>query len=84
MAVMALLGSKCRCICLVGAGGIGKTALGVAVCHYLRLRHAFSSGVYQIDARGLSSVLQVMQARRRDEDEGRGELRGRGDGERRR
>ena len=31
-AVAALAGKR-RCVCLVGAGGIGKSALAVAVCH---------------------------------------------------
>jgi len=62
LAVKALFSTKYRCVCLVGAGGIGKTALGVAVCHYARLRHAFPSGVHQIDARGLKSVLQLIYA----------------------
>ena len=60
--VQALFGTKCRCVCLVGAGGIGKTALAIAVCHYSRLRHAFASGVHQVDARGLKSVLQLIYA----------------------
>ena len=60
--VQALFATKCRCVCLVGAGGIGKTALAVAVCHYARLRHVFCSGVHQIDARGLKSVPQLTYA----------------------
>ena len=39
-AVAALLHGRKRYVCLVGAGGIGKTALALAVAHYVRLRCA--------------------------------------------
>ena len=61
-AVAALVGNKRRCIYLVGAGGIGKTGLAVAVAHYVRLRHAFKDGVHAIDARGLTSTMQLIYA----------------------
>ena len=59
-AVKELLSARRRYVCIVGAGGIGKTALGLAVAHYLRLRHAFSDGVHHVDVGGLSSALQLM------------------------
>jgi hypothetical protein len=46
-------------VCVVGAGGIGKTAVAVAVAHYVRVRLAFPDGVFTVDARGLGSVLQL-------------------------
>lgn len=61
-AVAALCGPRRRCVVLVGAGGIGKTALGASVCHYVRLRHCFPDGVYHIEVRGLASTLQLTYA----------------------
>ena len=62
-AVAALSGSggKRRIICLVGAGGIGKSALATAVCDFVRVRHVFPDGTYHIDARGLEDVLMLLQ-----------------------
>mmetsp|Transcript_32209 Transcript_32209/g.104195 ORF Transcript_32209/g.104195 Transcript_32209/m.104195 type:complete len:535 (+) Transcript_32209:129-1733(+) len=61
-AVAALLHGRKRYVCLVGAGGIGKTALALAVAHYVRLRHAFPDGVHHVDCSGLSSSLQLAYA----------------------
>ena len=58
-AVVALTGAKRRCVVLVGAGGIGKTALSIAVATYVRLRHVFDDGTYHVDARGLESVASL-------------------------
>ena len=60
--VVSALAGRRRCVVLVGAGGIGKTALATTVCHYLRLRHLFPDGTYHVDARGLQSVLQLIYA----------------------
>ena len=60
-AVQALTGKR-RCVCLVGAGGIGKSALAVAVCDYVRLRHVFCDGTFHVDARGLADVQQLTYA----------------------
>ena len=61
-AVQALTGLRRRCVCIVGAGGIGKSALALAVCDYVRLRHCFPDGTFHVDARGLSDVLQLTYA----------------------
>ena len=61
-AVKELLSARRRYVCIVGAGGIGKTALGLAVAHYLRLRHAFIDGVHHVDVGGLSSPMSLMYA----------------------
>ena len=60
-AVAALAGKR-RCVVLVGAGGIGKTALAACVCSYVRLRHIFPDGVVHCDARALQSVLSLTYA----------------------
>ena len=60
-AVQALTGRR-RCVCIVGAGGIGKSAIAVAVCGYVRLRHVFPDGTFHVDARGLSNVLMLTYA----------------------
>ena len=44
----------------MGAGGIGKTGLAVAIAHYVRMRHHFKDGVHLVDARGLTSTLQLV------------------------
>ncbi|KAL1528637.1 hypothetical protein AB1Y20_009975, partial [Prymnesium parvum] len=57
--VAAAVGQDKRLLTLVGGPGIGKTALTVAVAHYLLERSTFNGGVFFARAQGTTTAFEV-------------------------
>ena len=51
-----------RLVTLLGLGGIGKSALAAACCHYMALRHFFSDGLVFVRLQGKTTLEELIQS----------------------